>query len=172
MTLSLSAGPSDFGALDIPLLVVALAGGAALDPTMAPLDRSLGGALARSLERRDFRGGRDETLHLVGGTSGPGRVLLLGLGKPTGRAGALRRAGAIAARQAGRMGVGELAFYAGALDATETEALAVGLAAGAGDYTDTKTAPPAEERRAPLTTARIVGANPGGLANGIAIAEG
>jgi leucyl aminopeptidase len=172
MTLSVSSGPLDFGTLDTPLLVVALTSGAALDPAIAPLDRTLGGALARSLERRDFRGGRDETLHLVGGTSGPGRVLLLGLGKPTGRAGALRRAGAIAARQAGRMGVGELSFYAGAMDATETEALAVGLAAGAWDYTETKTPPPAEERRAPLASARILGANAAGLASGLAIAEG
>jgi leucyl aminopeptidase len=172
MTLSLSTGPADVGALDAPLLVVALPTGATLDATLAPLDRTLGGALARTLERRDFRAGRDETLHLAGAASGPQRVLLLGLGKPADRAGALRRAGAIAARQAGRMGVGELAFHAGALDATETEALAVGLAAGAWDYTDTKTAPPADERRAPLTSARILGADAAGLASGIAIAEG
>jgi leucyl aminopeptidase len=172
MTLSLSTGPADLGALDAPLLVVALAAGASLDATLAPLDRTLGGALARTLERRDFRAGRDETLHLVGAASGPRRVLLIGLGKPSERAGALRRAGAVAARQAGRMGVGELAFHAGALDAAETEALAVGLAAGAWDYTDTKTAPPADERRAPLTSARILGADAGGLASGMAIAEG
>ena len=172
MTLSLSAGPADLGALDTPLLVVALASGAAMDATLAPLDRTLGGALARTLERRDFRGGRDETLHLSGAATGPQRVLLVGLGKPADRAGALRRAGAIAARQAGRMGADSLAVHAGALDATETEALAVGLAAGAWDYTDTKTPPPAEERRAPLTSARILGADAKGLANGIAIAEG
>ncbi len=172
MTLSLSAGPADLGALDTPLLVVALASGATMDAALAPLDRALGGALARTLERRDFRGGRDETLHLSGAASGPQRVLLVGLGKPTDRAGALRRAGAIAARQAGRMGAASLAIHAGALDATETEALAVGLAAGAWDYTDTKTPPPAEERRAPLTSARILGADARGLANGIAIAEG
>jgi leucyl aminopeptidase len=172
MTLSLSSGPSDFGALDIPLLVVALPAGATLDAALAPLDRTLGGALGRTLERRDFRGGRDEALHLSGGSSGPARVLLIGLGKPAERAGALRRAGALAARQGGRMGVGELAFWAGPLDATETEALAVGLAAGAWDYTDTKTPPPVDERRAPLITARILGANAAGLTSGIAIAEG
>jgi leucyl aminopeptidase len=172
MTLSLSAGPADLGALDTPLLVVALASGATMDAALAPLDRTLGGALARTLERRDFRGGRDETLHLSGAASGPQRVLLVGLGKPSDRAGALRRAGAIAARQAGRMGAEALAVHAGALDARETEALAVGLAAGAWDYTDTKTPPPAEERRAPLTSARILGGDATGLANGIAIAEG
>ena len=172
MTLSLSAGPADVGALEVPLLVVALPSGAALDAELAPLDRTLGGALGRTLERRDFRGGRDETLHLSGGEAGPRRVLLLGLGKPGERAGALRRAGAVAARQGGRLGAGELAFFAGKLDSFETEALAVGLAAGAWEYTDTKTPPPAEERRAPLTTARILGADLDGLANGIAIAAG
>jgi leucyl aminopeptidase len=172
MTLSLSTGPADLGALDAPLLVVALAAGAALDATLTPLDRTLGGALARTLERRDFRAGRDETLHLTGAATGPGRVLLIGLGKPAERAGALRRAGAIAARQAGRMGAGELAFYAGSLDAAETEALAVGLAAGAWDYPDTKTPPPPDDRRAPLTAARILGGNAAGLVSGIAIAEG
>ncbi|HUQ45473.1 MAG TPA: leucyl aminopeptidase [Gemmatimonadaceae bacterium] len=172
MTLSLSAGPADLGALDIPLLVVALAAGAGMDASLAPLDQVLGGALARTLARRDFRGGRDETLHLTGPDSGPQRVLLIGLGKVTERAGAFRRAGAIVARQASRMGVGALAFHAGTLDARETEALALGLAAGAWDYTDTKTPPPPDEQRAPLTSARILGANAAGLASGVAIAEG
>ena len=176
MSLSLSAGPADLGALDASLLVVALPTGASLDGALSTLDGPLGGALARSLERRDFRGGRDETLHFAGGTTGPARVLLLGLGKVTDRVGALRRAGAIAARQAGRMGTGSLAFYAGALDARETEALAVGLSAGAWSYTDTKTAPPEDERRAPLRSARIHGADRAAIKQGIvagsAIAEG
>ncbi len=172
MTLSITAGPADLGALDIPLLVVALPGEASVDQALSPLDRTLGGALTRSFERRDFRGGRDETLHFAGAVSGPKRVLLVGLGKPTDRAGALRRAGAIAARQGGKMGVGALAFHAGTLDARETEALAVGLAAGAWDYTDTKSPAPEDERRAPLTSARILGADATGLANGLAIAEG
>jgi leucyl aminopeptidase len=172
MTLSLSAGPADLRALDTPLLVVVLGAGAPLDPALAALDQTLGGALARTLERRDFRGARDETLHLTGSASGPQRVLLVGLGKPTERAGALRRAGAIAARQGSRLGVGALDIHAGALDAAETEALAVGLAAGAWDYLDTKTPPPSEERRAPLTAARVLGAVAAGLTSGIAIAEG
>ncbi|MFL5606677.1 MAG: leucyl aminopeptidase [Gemmatimonadaceae bacterium] len=176
MTLSLSGGPAALGALDIPLLVVVLPAGATLDAALAPLDATLGGALTRTLERRDFRGGRDETLHLMGAATGPKRVLLLGIGKTTERAGALRRAGAIAARQGGKMGVGELAFYAGALDATEVEAVAVGLAAGAWDYTETRTPPPADERRAPLASARILAPDAAalqrGVASGEAIAEG
>ena len=176
MSLSLSAGPADLGALDASLLVVALPSGGKLDAALSTLDHSLGGALARSLERRDFRGGRDETLHFAGGTTGPARVLLVGMGKATDRVDALRRAGAIAARQAGRMGSGSLAFYAGALTERETEALAVGLSAGAWDYTETKTPPPEDERRTPLRSARIHGADRSaieqGIASGTAIAEG
>ena len=176
MTLTLTAGNDQFGAHETPLLVVALPSGASLDASLAALDGTLGGALARSLDRRDFRGGRDETLHFAGGTSGPARILLLGLGKPTDRVAALRRAGAIGARQGGRMGAGSLAFYAGALDASEAEALALGLSAGAWDYTETKTPPPDEERRAPLTSAQILGADTAsieqGIASGTAIAEG
>jgi len=172
MPLKLTSGRAELAALDVPLLVVALASGDGRDERLTALDGPLGGALGRFLDRRDFRGGRDETLHLAGGSAGPARVLLVGLGKITDRASALRRAGALAARQAGRMGVGRLAFYAGTLSRQETEAIAVGLAAGSWEYTDTKTPPPEEERRAPLTEAAILSADERGLENGRAIAEG
>ena len=176
MSLSLTSGPAEIGALEAPLLVIALPAGSALDAMALAVDASVGGVIARSLANRDFRGGRDETMHFAGAASGPSRILLIGLGSATDRVGALRRAGAIAARQAGRMGVGSLAFYAGSLQAREAEALALGLSAGAWDYTDTKTAPPPEERRAPLTSARIHAADAAalaaGVASGIAIAEG
>ena len=55
MSLSLSSGPADLGALDASLLVVALPVGASLDAALSALDGILGGALARSLEHRDFR---------------------------------------------------------------------------------------------------------------------
>src|SRR4051812_32435583 len=106
MTLSITGGRAELGALDTPLLVVVLGASPSLDAALSPLDATLGGALGRTLQRRDFRAGRDETLHLSGAASGPARILLLGLGKPADRAGGLRRAGAIAARQAGKMGVG------------------------------------------------------------------
>jgi leucyl aminopeptidase len=176
MTLSISAGRADLGSLDAPLLVIALPSGPSLDAALLPLDTTLGGALRRTIERRDFRGGRDETLHLTGAATGPARILLIGLGKPADRAGALRRAGALAGRQGNRMGAGSLAFYAGALDVREAEAVTLGLAAGAWDYTDTKTPPPEEERRAPLVSARVLAADAAalerGLANGLALAEG
>jgi leucyl aminopeptidase len=176
MTLSLSAGRPELGALDVPLLVVALPNGARVDGALTALDATLGGALTRTIDRRDFRGGRDESLHLVGAANGPKRVLLLGLGKPTDRTAAIRRAGALAARQGAKMGAGSLAFYAGAMSAGEVEAAAVGLSAGAWEYTDTKTPPPPDERRAPLTAARILADDSSaverGIAAGAAIAEG
>jgi leucyl aminopeptidase len=176
MTLKISAGGAELGTLDTPLLVIAMPDSSGNATGSTPggeaLDRALGGALSRTLRRGDFRVKRDETLHLVGGDTGPQRVLLVGFGKPADRAGALRRAGAIAARQAAKLGVGSLAFAASDLDAHDTEAAAVGLAAGAWDYTDTKTPPPTAERRAPLTSALIVGADKAGLAAGVAIAEG
>ncbi len=176
MSLSLSAGPAEIGALDASLVVVALPADGALDALLTALDASLGGVLSRCLARRDFRGGRDELLHFGGAATGPARVLLVGMGKPKERVTALRRAGAFAARQAGRMGTGSLSFYAGALDAREAEAVALGLCAGAWEYTDTKTAPPKEEQRASLTTARIHGTDGAaveqGVSSGTALAYG
>ncbi|HEX7942413.1 MAG TPA: M17 family peptidase N-terminal domain-containing protein, partial [Gemmatimonadaceae bacterium] len=171
MTLSLAAERGAPASLDVPLLVIALAAGTALDEPLVALDRLLGGAIDRLLGRRDFRAGRDEALHLAGGATGPARILLIGIGK-TERVSGLRRAGALAARQAGRMGAGRLAFYAGTLDQRETEAVALGLNVGAWEYTDTKTPPPDEERRAPLTSAVILGADAAGLDDGRALAEG
>ena len=64
MSLALSARPADLAALETPLLVVALPANAAVDETLNALDRRMGGILRRTLERREFRGSRDETLHL------------------------------------------------------------------------------------------------------------
>ncbi len=176
MTLSLTAGLADLGALDTPLLVIALPAATGLDDSLTALDSLLAGALARSFARRDFRAGRDETLHLSGAASGPARILLLGLGKAPDRIAALRRAGAVAARNAMKLGTGSLAFYAGELTATETEALVLGLSAGAWEYTDTKTPQPEADRRAPLRSGVILGVDLAtveqGIASGIAIAEG
>src|SRR3569623_1964105 len=93
---------------DAPLLVLALPSGATLTPALTTLDTTLGDALARSLERKDFRGSRDETLVLPGGAKGAQRVLLVGLGKPASIAGALRRAASVASRQARKLGAPSL----------------------------------------------------------------
>jgi leucyl aminopeptidase len=160
MTLQLNAAaaPSDYGTLDTPLLVVALGTGPSLTDELRPVDAITGGALGRALSRRDFRGGRDETLHLSGGDRGPQRLLLVGMGggAATDRVTSLRRAGAIAGRQGHRLGAGRLAFFAGAMTAAEAEAAGVGLIAGAWDFRELKTAPPDDEKRAPLEHATIL----------------
>ena len=153
--LTLSVRRVDLAALDTPLLVLGLPQGATIAPALAPVDAALGGALSRTLERRDFRGARDEVLHLAGGAKGPIRVLLVGLGKGGDRGTALRRAASLAARRAHGMGVGTMTWYAGPATAAELEHVAIGLGLGPWEYTDLKTPPPADERRAPLTAATI-----------------
>jgi len=155
MTLSLTVANS-LADLDTPLLVLALPKGAAASGDIDAANMATGGALSRALSRRDFRGGRDETLHLAGGEKGIQRVLLVGLGSGADRPASLRRAASIAARQANRMGVGSLAFYAGSLDATESEAVGSGLIIGAWQYREMQAAPSADDERTPLASATIV----------------
>jgi leucyl aminopeptidase len=132
--------------LDVPLLVLALAKGTPLDDRIRALDETLGGAIARVIERRDFRAGRDETMHLVGAAKGPQRILLVGMGAVTELPAAIRRAAMIAARFARRTGARETGWYHGDGSGT-VENVVVGLSLGAWEYTDTKTPPPEEERR-------------------------
>ena len=176
MILTLSLARADLAALDTPLLAIALATKPSLTDELRGLDEVLGGALGRVLERRDFRGARDETLHLAGGTRGPQRVLLVGIGAATDRAVALKRAAALAARRAGSLGAGAMTFHAADTDARAVENIAVGLSAGAWEYKDLKTPPPADERRAPLERAAIAvkdgRAAEDALRAGQAIAEG
>jgi leucyl aminopeptidase len=162
--------------LDTPLLVVALPRNTSMSGDLEPANKATGGALARAFGRRDFRGGRDETLHLAGGDSGIQRVLLIGLGAvDADRTAALRRAASIAARQANKLGVGALAFYGGALNQTEAEAVGAGLVAGAWKYREMQAEPAAEDKRAPLTAATIVASDAGarqGIEAAAAIGEG
>src|SRR5262245_41307776 len=111
MTLNISARAADPGALESPLLVVALTSGSTLPAGLDAVDRATAGALRRLVERRDFRGSRDEMLHLSGAPDGIQRVLLIGLGASADRVTSLRRAAALAGRQANKLGVGRLAFW-------------------------------------------------------------
>jgi leucyl aminopeptidase len=175
MTLQLNAAaaPSDYGTFDTPLLVVALGNAPSLGDELRAIDGITGGALGRAITRRDFRGGRDETLHLAGGERGAQRVLLVGMGPAatSDRVTALRRAGAIAGRQGNRLGVGRLAFYAGGMTAEEVEAAGLGLIAGSWDFKELKTTPPAEEQRAPLTDATILASDADAVTRGIRAAQ-
>jgi leucyl aminopeptidase len=141
---------------DAPLLVLALPSGATLTPALTTLDAALGGALGRSLERKDFRGARDETLVLPGGAKGAQRVLLVGLGKPAGITGALRRAASVASRQARKLGAPSLAFFAEDQSEAAIEAMAVGLTIGSWEYTTTRSAPPEDERKPALESAQVL----------------
>ena len=167
-----SANPAEIGTA---LLVIALPE----NPTLAgidALDTASQGALTRTIEMKDFRGARDETLHLTGFAKGPRRLLLIGMGPITDRRPAFKRAATLAARNAHRLGVGEMAWYSGQITPEETEAITVGLMAGAWEYTDLKAQPPEAERKKPLTQATILTSNTDdsrrGLANGKAIGDG
>lgn len=167
LTFALSSDAPD--ALSTPLLAIALSADEPLPAALSALDAHLGGTLGRALARRDFRGGRDETLHLAGGEQGVQRVLLVGMGKATDRHGALRRAGAVAARAATKLGTGELAFYAPDLDARGVEEAAVGMGLGAWSYDDMRAKPPEKERRAQVS--RVVVLADAGTQAGIDAAD-
>jgi leucyl aminopeptidase len=144
--------------------------------TLTALDSAVGGALGRAIASREFRGSRDESMQFTGGTAGPRRIMLIGMGKTTDRPGSLRRAAAIAARQATKIGSGDLAFHAGVLGEKEVEAVTAGILAGSWEYKDLKSAPPEDERRAPLTRATILAedneANARGFSAGLALGAG
>ena len=173
--LKLSAGSSDLGALKTPGLAVLLEQ-TSTPPALGSLEAGLAVGVKRVLSRRDFRCGRDETLHLLGADNGVERVLLVGLGKVTDRGAALRRGAAIAARRATQSGFGRLSIYAGDLTAADAEAIAMGAIAGSWEMKEFQTPLPDDERRAPLAEVVVLGANSAaveeGLARGRAVGEG
>jgi leucyl aminopeptidase len=167
-----SANPAEVGTA---LLVVALPE----NPTLAGiagLDAATQGALTRSIDMKDFRGARDEMLHLTGVAKGPRRILLIGLGTVADRRAALRRAATLAARNANRLGVGEMVWYSNQITPEETESITLGLITGAWEYSELKTPVPEAERKKPLERATILTSNTDdsrrGLSNGQAIGSG
>jgi len=177
MPLRVATRRSAADSVDVPLLVLALRKNPSLPADLAALDAKLGGTLSRTVGRRDFRGGRDEVLHVSGsaGAANPQRVLLVGLGEPSDARGALRRAASLAARQARKLGVSALAWYDGDRTADAVEAVTVGLLTGAWEYADLKTPPPADDRRAELESAIVLSddeAAVDAVERGTAIGEG
>ena len=163
--------------LEAPLVAVVLGPDTPPGAAVAALDREMGGVIARSISARDFRAGKDEVLHLTGGPKGAHRVLLVGMGAPTHRVAALRRAAALSARRAKGLGVPSLALHApGVTKADEIEALAAGLMAGAWEYNELKATLPAAEQRPPLEQAALVVADVqkarAAFAAGVALGEG
>lgn len=175
----ISVSDSALAKLETPLLVVALTPASIkpLSSDLAAIDSQTQGALTRAIERRDFRASRDETLVLQGGAGGLQRILVMGLGDGKDDVSNLRRAATFAGRKANGMGVGSLAFY-GATTEAGTEAIVLGLVAGAWDFRETKSPVPEAEQRAPLTAITMLSradtATPvaAGTKRGIALAEG
>ena len=178
MPLSFSLSHAAPAAVDTPLLVVVLSPASAVPDALLDLDRQLGGAMSRSVSRRDFRGGRDETLLLVGGDAGVQRVLLVGRGAAPLTRTVARRAAAVAARQASRLGVAamHLMLDGGDADANAVEGLVIGAAAGSWSYLDLQTPPPEQDRRARLEAVTVLAADSeeirAAFAAGVAVAEG
>ena len=156
MPVSITIAPGNPASFSGSLLAIPLAENPALGDRLTQLDGTLGGALQRSLESRFFRGARDEVFHLSGTSKGAARVMLIGLGKITDRSGSLRRAAAIAARNAGKLGGGDLGFLIDEAIDSDVEAVTVGLLAGSWEYKDLKSPPPEDERRQPVTKATIL----------------
>ena len=163
-----------------PLLAVLVPQAGALPSSLAELDRSSGGALARAYGAGDFTGKKDEVALLY--PSGPAaRILLVGLGKPGDLRRQLRRAAAVAAKRARLAGVPKGAILAtpearGGLAIFDVaQVLAEGLGYGAWYYADLKLPP--EEPKPKLEQFEIVGLPDGkdavdGHALGAAIAAG
>jgi leucyl aminopeptidase len=175
MAFRLSLQTVDPSRLATPLLAVALPSDKAVPRSLAGLDRLLGGAIARAVRQRDFKGNRDETLLLFTRGGGPERVLLVGLGA-TPDAASVTRAATLAGRRGNAMGVERMAFWAEALAGDALENAAIGLSLGSWDYSELRTQPPISERPKPLVAAVVCA--PAGraaataFANGVAIAEG
>ena len=138
------------------LLAIPLDDTTTVSSTLAELDQSLGGAIKRSIDSKFFRGGKDEVFYLSGADGTAARIALIGMGKVSDRPGSLRRAAAIAARHAAKLGGGDLGFYVGGDDAREVEAATVGSLAGSWEYKDLKTPPPENEQRQPVASATIL----------------
>jgi leucyl aminopeptidase len=156
MPLAITARSGRAASAKTPLLLCLVGADEGLPASLRELDRALGGALRRTIDRREFRAGRDETFHLVGARRGPRRVLLVGLGAPKDRPAALRRGAMLAARQAHRAGVGSATIVATLRGDVELEQVAIGAQLGAWEYTEMKSPPPEAERRAPLTELAIL----------------
>ncbi|HJU91249.1 MAG TPA: leucyl aminopeptidase [Gemmatimonadaceae bacterium] len=169
MPLHLSARATPLTGADVPYLAIALRKGAALDGALSELNRATGGALERVVTSREFRGARDETLHLLGPADGPAHLLLVGLGPATDVATSLRRAAAIAARQARKLGVTRMGWYDGGGDAVAAERASLGVMMGAWEYADLKTPPPEDERRATLEEVVIYSSDVSVAERGVAV---
>jgi len=119
---------------DTPLLTVGVTTGA--DPSsgvLSALDAVLGGSLARAIEAGDMAGRCGDEILLYGGSTGPQRVILLGMGKTEKvDAEAIRRMAGRAVRAAERLRIESVAIVLDGLGEVAEEAAAQAAAEGAG----------------------------------------
>jgi len=157
-----------------PLLAVALPADSGMPKALAALDKSASGAISTAIKRKDFSGGKDESLLIVNTGSGPERILLVGTG--TGGVKGITRAATLAGRKANAMGVGTMTFWADALEGEALEGAVVGLSLGSWEFRELHSAAPAAKRKKVLKAATVfvenTAAAKGPLAAGVAVAEG
>jgi leucyl aminopeptidase len=144
-----------------PFLAIALGelASSKVPSSLLTLDSQLGGAIARLLKSGDFTGKRDQVALLYPARRAQ-RVALVGMG-PHGEItrGAIRRAAAVAARQAARAKVASMAFHVvpeargGVARDTIGQVVVEGVAQGAWLFTDLKAA----ESTTKLSALEIVG---------------
>jgi leucyl aminopeptidase len=176
VTFSVRAG--DPARAATPLLVVALPAEPSMPRALSALDKRYDGALSRAIRRKDFNGGKDETLLLFAPGAGPERVLLVGTGTAD-RVKGLTRAATMAGRRAHGLNVGRLAFWAADLEGEALEGVVIGLSAGSWEFRELHSKPKASgNARAPKSLGEAViyvpnarGAS-AALAAGVAVAEG
>ncbi len=149
----------------------------AVGDALSGIDSAVGGTLSRSLARRDFRGRRDETLLLVGEDSGVQRVLLVGRGeRGASPFASARRAAAVAARFAVKLGTGSLNVFLPSATTEEMEGLTSGAALGSWEYADLKAETDKDVQRAPLKRVGVIvpdsDAARKAVADGVAVAQG
>ena len=171
MAVSVAIGDSSLTKFSGSLLAIPFDESVAIGGQLSDLDSALGGAIAKSIQSRFFRGAKDEVYYLTGAADGASRVILVGMGKMVERGGSLRRAAAIAARHATKLGGGDMGFYVGDATEREVEAATVGIIAGGWQYRDLKTPPPENEQRSPLEKATVIAESAENVKAGIASGE-
>lgn len=176
MSLRVSVRGGDPGRVATPLLAVALPHRSSFPRGLAALDAAYGGLLSSALKNADFKGGRDETLLVLGRGRGPARVLLIGMGDASDAYASIMRAATLAGRKANALGVRRMVFWSSTLAGDGVEAAAYGVSRGSWDFTEYKTQPPARDRAKPLADVVILSSDARGskasLAAGVAIGEG
>jgi len=163
MSLTTSLRQADPAAVQTPLLLVAVPQGG-MPPSLAPLDRAVGGAIGRLYGAGEFAGKKDQVAALY--PDGPiARLLLVGAGDPAqASARTLRRAASVAGKRARLAGVAEATYHLTAEargqvgDAGAVQATTEGLIFGAWHFDALKLPP--DEKRPPLAKVEILAAGP------------